>query len=517
MIRSEIQAISRPLGGSALSRDAIAGALSDWYAAPLSGADAWRDAAREVAEEFAARNWLAALEPALEPSGEAERRIRACSAAGGVVVTTGQQPGLFGGPLYVLHKAMTALAVADEMQRQTGIPTAPVFWAATDDTDFAEADHVAVVARGRVQILGGGPSPTPGRAMARTPLGDLGADFDGLAEACGSAADISPLALVRTAYGPDATVGSAYVQLLRHLLHPLGIAVLDASHPALRDAALPVLSSALERAEAIREALRARTVAVRERRLRPQVADVAALSLVFATDAEGMRQRIPVRDAAGWLASAELSRLGPNVLLRPVVERFVMPSAAYVGGPGEIAYFAQVSAVADALGTPWPRILPRWGGTLVEPHVAEILARLDASVSDFADPHAIEGRISRRAISPDVRASLDNIAATLAREAESLDASVSTSPGLQRSVGSMRRGAEYRLARLERRYAASVKQAGTELLHDVASARASLFPDGQPQERALSFMPFLARYGSAVTDAVLGSARAHAASLISGG
>lgn len=512
-----IEAQTRPLGGSALSRDALAGALSEWYAPPLVVGEPMTVAAGQVMDEFAGRDWLGVLEPALHPAGEAERRLRECAQSGGIVVTAGQQPGLFGGPLYVLHKALTARALADEVQERTGIRTAPVFWAATDDTDYAEANHVGTVLRGQVQTLGGHPSATPGRAMAATPIGDVEGDIERLAEAGGSAADSSPLAAVRRAYSAGATVGGAYVQLLRELLQPLGIAVLDAAHPAVRKAASPILTLALERAAVVRDALQERSAELRAHQHRPQVADVAALSLVFATDADGLRQRVPVREAGTVAREVRSSSLGPNVLLRPIVERNILPTLAYVGGPGEVAYFAQVSAVAEALGVALPRIVPRWSGTLVEPHIRAILMRLDASVGDFRDPHAIEGRVARAEISPTVKHALAQLAGVLLRETEALRGESTTSEPLQRSVESMRRGVEYRMARLERRYAAAVKQAGTQRLHDVAVARASLFPDGQPQERVLSFIPFLSRYGSATAEVILASARDHVGKLLAGG
>src|SRR4030095_4018905 len=96
-------------------------------------------------------------------------------------------------------------------------------------------------------------------------------------------------------------------------------------------------------------------------------------------------------------ATAEPGSLSPNVLLRPVVERFLFPTASYVAGPGEMAYFAQVSAVADALGADPPMVVPRWSCTLIEPHVAEIMERYHLSIEDFADPHAVETRLAREA------------------------------------------------------------------------------------------------------------------------
>lgn len=515
-----MRAISRSIGGSALARRALAGTLPDWYLRRPAGATGWGEVAANVANEFADDGWLARLLPAFEPSGPAAERLRSASRDGGLVVTGGQQPGLFGGPLYVLHKALTLLEMSDALASLTGRAVAPVFWAATDDADLAEANHVSVVRHGELDALSMAQDTAPGRSMMNTPLGDVAEQTARLEESCGSAPDVRVLDAVRAAYSTGATVGSAYVTLLRSLLEPLGIAVLDASHPAVRIAGRDTMRAALTHAADIAAALSARTQAISAAGLRAQVADVPNLSLVFETLADGTRRRIPLRDAGAAAAatgeSGAVERLGPNVLLRPILERAILPTVSYVGGAGEVGYFAQVSAVADAMHAAMPRISPRWSGTLVEPHIQSILDRFGATIEDFSDPHAMEGRVARAAVSPGVKSGIAGLRAALDASCERLRADEQTSEALARSVGTMRAGVEHRLARLERRYSAAVKRAGSEDLRDVAAVRATLYPNGVPQERVLSFIPFLARYGAVAVNAIREQARLHVTDMIHG-
>ena len=132
--------------------------------------------------------------------------------------------------------------------------------------------------------------------------------------------------------------------------------MIDASHPDIRTAAKPVLSSALANADEIAAAVRARNHELEAGGFTPQVPDVSGLSLVFS-GASGSRKRIPIKAAAKHGLSDDL---GPNVLLRPVVERAILPTATYIGGPAEIAYFAQIMPIADTLGVARPTIVPRW-------------------------------------------------------------------------------------------------------------------------------------------------------------
>lgn len=512
-----IRAITRRIGGSALTQRALSGSLPDWYASSPHGATGWTRAAAHVAEEFANHSWLAGLLPAFDPSHAAADRLHAASQPGGIVVTGGQQAGLFGGPLYVLHKAVTLIEMADALASLTGRAVAPVFWAATDDADFVEASHVSVVRHGKLDRLAMSDDGAVGHSMANTVLGDLTEQIARLEEACGSAPDGSAIDAVRDAYVSGATVGSAYVTLLRSLLHPLGISVLDASHRSVRLAGHATVISALTHADEIAVALRARSKSIADAGFHVQVADVPNLSLVFETLDNGSRRRIPLRSAESAAAVVDAERLGPNVLLRPIMERQLLPTVTYVGGPGEVSYFAQVSAVADALGMTSPRITPRWSGTLLEPQIDSILERLGATIEDLTDPHAMEGRIARDGVSPGVRGAILSLRAELDSDCERLRKDEQTSEALARSIGTMRAGVEHRLQRLERRYAAAIKQAGSDSLRDVATVRATLYPDGAPQERILSFIPFLARYGDAVIDVAREQARMHVASVIKGG
>jgi uncharacterized protein YllA (UPF0747 family) len=202
------------------------------------------------------------------------------------------------------------------------------------------------------------------------------------------------------------------------------------------------------------------------------------------------------------------------------VERQILPTVTYLGGPSELAYFAQTSAVADSLTLPRPRAIPRWSGLILEPHVHDILQKLSVCIDDFQDPHAIEGRIAREELPSDVRQALNTLRSAVREQTTVLhDSQIGpdTFPALRKVVSGFEAQVEHRVARLERRYAAAVKRSGNATLHEVSVARASLFPNGVPQERALNILPFLARYGRIVRDQMIASASRHAETLIGNG
>lgn len=482
-----------------------------WYVR-RPDSDGWRARAAAVRSSMPG-GWLDSILPAIEPRGAAEKRLRA-AAERGIVVTTGQQPGLFGGPLYTWLKAMTARALADELEERLGIPVAPVFWAATDDSDLAEAIVTTVSVEGgseRIVLQRTAERDTP---LAVVPVGDASDALEKLHSACGSAPNLAILDLVREAYSPENTLGGAYVQLLRAVLEPFGVSVLDAAHPATRAAASPVLRTALQRANTVASMVQQRSEEIRELGMRVQVRPVPGRTLVFAVNGE-QRRRIPMGEAAALAEQAGSSELSPNVLLRPVVERSILPTVAYIGGRAEIAYFAQVSAVAEALGVDTPLILPRWSGFLIEPHVQRALDTLGVTLEDLRDPHAVESRLARDEVPGDVKEVLKKARSQAGELAPRLTDAVRRAdlPLSDAAIAGAGRQLEHKIDRLDRRLVAAVKRRGSERLQLLATARGALFPGEVPQERALNMIPLLARYGSDPLESVLASARRYVTGL----
>ncbi len=508
--------LTESIGGGALARAALDGlAPAGWFVPRPRGAAEWRSHAEAVRSAFPGARWLETLRPALSASGPAMVRLERVAAGHGVVVTTGQQPGLFGGPGYTWLKAISALALADRLEHETGIPTAPVFWAATDDADFEEASFTAVAIGSECRRLSIERQGPDGLVMAQMPLGDVRQALASLVEAAGSAPQAGILDSLRVAYHADATVGGSYVQFLRSVLEPLGICVLDAWHPALRAAARPTLIEALNRASIVDEAVALRIVSIERAGFRAQVGRVPRLSLVFRSTI-GVKERVPLAQAADAAMRDDVV-LSPNVLLRPVVERRILPSVAYVGGAGEIAYFAQVGAVAEAIGAALPLIVPRWSATIIEPAVDRMLGRLGMVYEDVRAPHAAERRIGDRVMPPSVRDSIEALRQGMEERMDSLKAAALAQPLTSAEVlDGARQQMRHRIERLERRLRAAATRAEVTAMRDLQAVRATLVPEGVRQERRLNFVPLMARHGDVLTAQLQAGAAIHARTLLGG-
>lgn len=508
---TDVTIITDALGGTALSR-LLQGpeAPAAWRAAVPVDANGWRERA---ARRLASADWpviVGALRPAFAAGGAAAERLERVVAGGGVVITTGQQPGLFGGPVYTWSKAVGALALADAMEQATGIPTVAVYWAATDDADFAEASSTVIARAGGATQLRATEVPPAGTPMSLAPVGALAAALQQLRDACGSAADPRALAAALAAYGnPAHSVGDAFVALLRAVLEPLGMPVLDASHPAVHAASRATLDRACAAARDVARAVSARDLEIRAAGYLPQVDDVAGASLVFVREG-ATKRRLPIDEMSDLPPGRVLT---PNVLLRPVVEHQILPTVAYLAGPGELAYFAQVVAVAEALGLEQPVALPRWSCTLVEPAVRQLLDRCGATIEDLDIPDALETRLARLAMDAGSRQALETVRAAVSALPSAL-AREATPLGLDGAVQGAMQSLQHRLDRLERRLVAGVKRRDAARMQEVGTLRGALRPFGGRQERVLNLVPMLARHGTGLLDEMRAAAAPHASMLV---
>lgn len=478
------------------------------------GLASWQEQVETAREPMMGLRWADTLREAMRPSGAAAARLARVSNGQGVVVTTGQQPGLYGGPMYTLVKALSALALADRIEAVTGVPTAPVFWAATDDADFAEGARTWLPSGNTLQDVAIEGAPREGTMVSHAFLRDMSAQNALLRRAAAGAAWPESIRAACAAYQEGTTVGNAYLELMRELLMPLGITVLNAAHPSVRHQAAPLLRRALVEAPAIDAALRERSAVLTSAGFTPQVELMADRSLVFVVR-NGVKDRATISGATAVLPKVSDDMLSPNVLLRPVVERALLPTVAYMAGPGELAYFAQVSAVAEAMRIAVPLALPRTSLRVIPPQVQATLTRHGADATAMRDTKDLVRQLSHAA-TPE--AALGALAALRAQVHRTAAAIRDAGTGLEAAAldGAVHQ-LSHRADRLERRVLAAAKRTIGDQLARVAQAQALLWPHNAPQERVVNPLPWLARYGPPLLDAMQQACAEDAATLVHDG
>ncbi len=495
------------------------------------------DAARAAQEgrRFPAAAAAALLVPGGAAAQAAARARDALLDGKALAVTTGQQPGLFTGPLYTIYKGLTAAALAEALAARWGRHVVPVFWVAGDDHDFAEINHCAVLAADgepRTVTLRERPAGAPMLPAYRERVGpEVEAALSALEEALPpSDFRAETLAWLRGAYAPASTMAEACAAALAELLAPYGIVVCRGWDATLKGAARPVVLEALRSARALDGALAAEAARLEAEGARVQVAVGEGLGLVMLEGRDG-RDRLRIEgdgfvlrrsgEAVGLaelerVAQAEPGRLSANVLLRPVVEAHLFPTTAYVGGPAELTYLRQVGPLFAHLAVPRPVAVPRLSGAVIEAKVEKVLERFHLSPADLAAPEgALASSLAREALPPEAADAVAALRDALReRYAAVQAAAVRIEPTLERPLETARNQALHGVDEVEKRLVASLKRANAQALQQVTRARANLFPGGQPQERVLTAASYLARYGRPLLDGLLDAARSHARRLL---
>lgn len=493
-----------------------------FYRASPWEVDAYRAKADELALRFDtdARRRAAGLVHAPTPGAAA--KLEAIVSGEGFFVTTGQQPGLFGGPLYTVYKLLSAVRLAEALEGVLECPVLPLFWIASDDHDWAEANHTHVVDRSNVLQrieLTGEAAAVPSSMRVRR----LGPEVEAALDAFGAALPTTEFAgdvleRLREAYRPDRTVAEAFTGLLESLTTGFDVGFVDGGQPGIKSAVAELIATELDRASEHEAALARRARELESEGYHVQVPILEGATNVLYEDEHG-RERIfraddgfVLRRTGRRFTTEELharlrdepGRFSANVALRPVVESAVFPTLAYVAGPGEVSYFGQLAPLFDAHGVGMPLVFPRFSVMLIESKIRKVLDKFSLEADDVRPPaHEVAARVLRQEL-PD--AVTDAIAALrrdlnagyerLIRAAQGID------PTLKGPLQGARNAGYVQLSEAEKKIAHHLKDQNDLGLDQIAKARVNLYPEGQPQERVLNVHQYLVRYGNELLHAI---------------
>jgi bacillithiol biosynthesis cysteine-adding enzyme BshC len=319
---------------------------------------------------------------------------------------------------------------------------------------------------------------------------------------------------LRRHYRPAATVADSFAGALAELLAPLGVVVLDSTHPAVKRAAARHLVRALGLAQDLDRDLSHRAEELRMAGADPGVTVGDGATLVMLEGSQG-RDRLVLEnggfltrrgrehfDLAGLqrIAAAEPERLSPNVLLRPVVESALLPTVAYLAGPGELGYLALTTPIYDRMRIHRQLALPRWSGILVEPRVDRVLLKFNIELEELLEPPgALEARLVRSQLPEDATRTLVDLRTAIESGYEALGGrAVEIDPTLARPVQGAKHQALGGVNDIERKLVQHLKRRQETELGQIAKARTLVLPQNKPQERILTVAPFLARHGPAL-------------------
>ncbi len=418
---------------------------------------------------------------------------------GTAAILTGQQVGLYGGPAYTLYKALTAIRMARQLTAE-GKPTVPIFWLATEDHDVEEVRSALFFDR-EVRAEANADGRPAGVHTLR-----------GLPPKLGLQAELAKI--VDRHYRNGETFGKAFFGLLQELLAPLGLLFADPLHGTLRAASRDFLAQAARATPDLGELLVRRESDLRAAGYHAQVFfDPKQTSLFFLLD-DGRRTQLKF-DGQQYLAgnrswspealAAEGVRLSPNALLRPVWQDWMFPTTAVVGGPGELAYFAQSSVLYEALLGRMPVMLPRAFFTIVDAKSQSLIERYR-----FRYPEVLRGEedvraaVSQRLIPPPLLESLSESEERVDRAFRDLDRQLASfDPTLLAASAKSQAKIRYQFAKNKGKIVREVFRKSDQAKAHAAHLSHRLAPHGHLQERSYSMLALLNEYGLGFTETIL--------------
>jgi bacillithiol biosynthesis cysteine-adding enzyme BshC len=477
------------------------------------------DHARRIgAQQFDRKRVPDALERINRRAGSPEltfRHIEMLRHPGSVAIVTGQQAGLFTGPLYTIHKALTVIKLAACLRDQ-GVEAVPVFWIASEDHDYDEVNHCQVVDREghlkRVQYEASG-------HKADEPVGSV-VLCEGISQTIDElVAQLAPSEFtpalerdLRESYEQGTGFADAFARLMARLFRDYGVVLLDPLDDGLKQVAAPLYAQAIEKSSEMAQALVERSRELEHAGYHAQIKVSEDMVPLFIMD-DGRRAaltrqqdgRLTVKGSDRSFTKEELVELAarcpscfsPNVTLRPAVQDYLLPTAAYIGGPAEIAYFAQLRSVYETLGRQQPCVLPRASFTIVEGRHQKTMKKLGLELRDF-----FEGL--HPAVTKVVEQGLDRNAAVAFTETEHLvneqldtlgRALRQTDATLSDPLTRTREKIMYQLEHLRTRFIHSSAHRHETAYRQIERAFTTLYPNKNLQERELNVYYFLSRYG----------------------
>ncbi|HEX8927039.1 MAG TPA: bacillithiol biosynthesis cysteine-adding enzyme BshC, partial [Terriglobales bacterium] len=324
-------------------------------------------------------------------------------------------------------------------------------------------------------------------------------------------------------YAEGETYGSAFGKLFARLFAEYGLVLVNPLDSELHAIAGPLMVKALKQADELDSALLTRGKQLRDAGYHEQVKVTPSSTLLFSIQG-GKRTVIHLAGenfmiGAKIVAREELlarvaehpEEFSANVLLRPVMQDWLFPTAAYLGGPAEVAYFAQANVLYEKLLGQTTPVLPRLSATIISGRMERLLRRYHLSIPDlFHGSEHLRETLAARVLPAGLQqlflSSFDNLESMLHELTTDLDKLDHTLVDAAERAG---RKMHYQLTRLSAKAARAELRRNQQLVIDSDLIETELYPNRDMQERSIPGVYFLAQHGAGLIETLIGLASAH--------
>ncbi len=435
-------------------------------------------------------------------------------------VITGQQTGIFTGPLYTIYKALTTIKLSRYLSEKYQMDFVPIFWIESNDHDLDEANHIYLLnfESDLTKIEYNPPQYIPDSSMKDVIIDDnFALVIDELERFLPNTDFKSEIFhIIRDSYQPSKSISYGFGRMMSHLLGKYGLILLDPSDQEIKRLMLPIFQKEIENplrsVEIINDAGRNLKMLGYE----SQIEKTDDSTCIFI-EIDGARRKLYYRNNRFEfdhidmvLTRGELSetlqiapwRFSPNVALRPIVQDYLLPTAVYVAGPGEIAYFAQLKQLYSYFGVNMPIIYPRASMTIIEGKVQRVMEKNKLEITDLLENYdKLFSRLSREHAPVEIEVLIESSRSSISKIFQSLSSELSCiDPNLANIVESARKKVDLQITILKDKAYQSQRGRDEVTKNQVKRACMNVFPEGKPQERVFNIVQYLTLYGMGFID-----------------
>ena len=431
-----------------------------------------------------------------------------------VAVVTGQQVGLFGGPLYTIYKTLTAIQLAQSLKEKYSVPAIPIFWLAADDDDFAEINHTSIVDKSN-QIIK--LEYTPQKQITNKSASSIIFDekiteLIAQLEACLFDTEFKSEIFkeLKECYQPGKSFSTAFGQWMTKLFGKYGLILIDPTDIRVRKLAVSLFKKDIAEQTKCKEIIEATTKALLEKGYHQQVAlqeDKTNLFIDYAGSRYPIRREGTRYLFAGTnmrytaeelveLIDQNPEQFSPNVLLRPIMEDAVIPTIAYVAGPSELAYYAQLKDAYGFFGVQMPIIYPRASITIVEKKIAEALLKYRISIGPlFQNAEKAVSDVLKQSLPKEIETEVNQLKKQIETQYQQLnDKVIQWEQSLNAAIISSRNSVLHQLNSLENKIGLANKKKNETVREQLNKLINHLIPKRDLHERTLNLVPYLVKY-----------------------
>ena len=429
-------------------------------------------------------------------------------------VVTGQQVGLFTGPSYTIYKALTAIKLAQEYSNQ-GLEAVPIFWMATDDHDLDEVCQTKLITpescveKFRYPANRENFQQSVGNIQFEKSITSTLKNF--LETLPNSDFKSNLVRKLNEAYFPGISFSVAFAKIFNFLFSDYGLILLDPQDPILKQKSKSVFAKVVKEWSTLNHLLENCDQELDKAGYSSQVPVTTETSFLFIED-EGKRRGL-ISTSKGFqlkgtnktlsfdvltnLIETAPERISPNVLLRPIVQDSILPTLAYVAGPSEVAYFAQVLPIYQTMNLEMPMIVPRTSFTIIENRSEKILNRYQLQFTDlFKGNKSVLSSLLESSVNQSISLRFDELTTNIAKQLGKMEEVLKiVDPTLIGALGTTQKKVQYQIESLRTKFLKAESGKQRIVTRQIENIFTLLYPLNNLQEREINIFYFLSRYG----------------------